>query len=39
VMENANEEVQQYADVLAGHHDSHGFAHAMRRWIIPEGVA
>jgi hypothetical protein len=39
VMENANEEVQQHADVLAGHHDSHGFAHAMRRWIIPEGVA
>ena len=39
VMENANEEVQQYADVLAGHHDSHGFANAMRRWIIPEGVA
>ncbi len=36
VMENANEEVQQHADVLAGHHDSHGFAHAMRRWIIPE---
>ncbi len=35
VMENANEEVQQHADVLAGHHDSHGFAHAMRRWIIP----
>jgi hydroxymethylpyrimidine pyrophosphatase-like HAD family hydrolase len=35
-MENANEEVQQHADVLAGHHDSHGFAHAMRRWIIPE---
>jgi len=36
VMENANDDVQKHADVLAGHHDSHGFAHAMRRWIIPE---
>ena len=34
VMENANEHVQQHADVLAGHHDEHGFANAMRRWII-----
>jgi hypothetical protein len=35
VMENANEHVQQHADVLAGHHNEHGFAKAMRRWIIP----
>jgi Cof subfamily protein (haloacid dehalogenase superfamily) len=35
VMENANEHVQQYADVLAGHHNKHGFAGAMHRWIIP----
>jgi len=36
VMENANEEVQLHADVLAGHHDYHGFADAMHRWIIPK---
>ena len=35
VMENANEDVQHHADVLAGHHDKHGFAHAMKRWIVP----
>ncbi|MBC8201839.1 MAG: HAD hydrolase family protein, partial [Planctomycetes bacterium] len=34
VMENATEEVQQHADVLTSHHDAHGFAHAMHRWII-----
>jgi 5-amino-6-(5-phospho-D-ribitylamino)uracil phosphatase len=39
VMENANDDVQQHADVLTGHHDAHGFAHAMCRWIIPEGSA
>ena len=36
VMENANEEVQKYAHVLAGRHDEHGFEGAMQRWIIPE---
>jgi 5-amino-6-(5-phospho-D-ribitylamino)uracil phosphatase len=36
-MENANEFVQQHADVLAGHHDNHGFAGAMHQWIIPSG--
>ena len=35
VMENANDDVQLYADVLTGHHDNHGFSEAMRRWIIP----
>lgn len=39
VMENANEFVQQHADVLAGHHDNHGFADAMHQWIIPCGGA
>lgn len=34
VMENATEDVQQHADVLTSHHDAHGFAHAMHRWII-----
>lgn len=34
VMENANEDVQLHADVLAGHHDNNGFAHAMQRWIV-----
>ncbi len=37
VMGNANEDVQQHANVLAGHHDTNGFAHAMCRWIIPDG--
>jgi hypothetical protein len=36
VMENANDEVQQHAHVLAGHHNDNGFAKAMQRWIIPE---
>ena len=35
VMENANEHVQQFADVLTGHHDENGFAEAMNRWVIP----
>ncbi len=35
VMENANSEVQSHADVLTGHHDDHGFAEAMQRWILP----
>ncbi len=35
VMENANAEVQYHADVLTGHHDTHGFAEAMKRWILP----
>jgi len=34
VMDNAEEHVQQYADVLAGRHDEDGFADAMYRWII-----
>jgi len=34
VMENANEQVRQHADVLTGHHDEHGFADAMRKWIL-----
>jgi hydroxymethylpyrimidine pyrophosphatase-like HAD family hydrolase len=34
VMENATQDVQQHADVLTSHHDAHGFAHAMHRWII-----
>jgi len=34
-MENATEEVQGHANVIAGHHDEHGFAEAMSRWIIP----
>jgi hydroxymethylpyrimidine pyrophosphatase-like HAD family hydrolase len=35
VMDNADENVQQYADVIAGRHDEDGFAEAMRRWILP----
>ncbi len=35
VMENANNDVQKHADVLAGHHDKDGFSEAMHRWIIP----
>ena len=35
VMSNANDDVRQHADVLAGHHDEDGFAYAMNRWIIP----
>jgi len=35
VMENANEHVQGFADVVTGHHNKHGFADAMHRWIIP----
>ena len=35
VMGNATSEVQYYADAIAGDHDSHGFAEAMSRWIIP----
>ena len=34
VMENANEDVLSYANVIAGHHDEHGFADAMHRWVI-----
>ena len=34
VMSNANEEVQLHADVVAGHHDQHGFADALRRWVL-----
>jgi hypothetical protein len=34
-MENASDAVQEHADVIAGHHDEHGFAHAMQRWILP----
>jgi len=37
VMENANEFVQQHADVLAGHHDNHGFAGALHQWVITSG--
>ena len=36
VMENATNSVQEHADVIAGHHDEHGFAHAMQRWILPK---
>ncbi len=36
VMENATDSVQEHADVIAGHHDEHGFAHAMQRWILPK---
>ena len=35
VMDNADEDVQQYADVIAGRHDEDGFAKAMQRWILP----
>ena len=35
VMENADEDVQKHADVLAGHHNNHGFADAMRQWVVP----
>ena len=35
VMDNANDHVQEYADVITGHHNNHGFAEAMHRWIIP----
>ena len=35
VMKNANEHVQQFAHVIADHHDNHGFATAMHNWIIP----
>ena len=38
VMENANESVLSHADVQAGHHDNHGFASAMQRWILPRGA-
>ncbi len=34
-MENATSAVQQHANVIAGHHNEHGFAEAMRRWIVP----
>jgi hypothetical protein len=34
-MENATDDVQLHANVIAGHHDNHGFAEAMSRWIIP----
>ena len=36
VMENADENVRRYADVVTGHHDGNGFVDAMRRWIIPK---
>lgn len=36
VMENADENVRAHADVFADHHDNHGFASAMQRWILPE---
>ncbi len=35
VMDNADENVQQHADVIAGKHDEDGFAQAMRQWILP----
>ena len=35
VMENANNQVQQHAHVVVGHHDKNGFADAMHQWIIP----
>ena len=35
VMDNADEDVQQYADVIADRHDEDGFAKAMQQWIIP----
>ena len=35
VMDNADENVQQHADVIAGRHDEDGFAQAMRQWILP----
>ena len=35
VMDNADENVKQHADVLTGHHDGNGFVDAMQRWIIP----
>ena len=34
-MENATSAVQQHANVIAGQHNEHGFAEAMRRWIVP----
>ena len=37
-MGNATQEVQSQADVIAGHHDEHGFAGAMQRWVLPSEV-
>jgi len=37
VMENADANVLAHADVFAGHHDNHGFAYAMNRWVLHEG--
>ena len=34
VMDNAEHDVQQHADVIAGRHDEDGFAKAMHRWIL-----
>jgi hydroxymethylpyrimidine pyrophosphatase-like HAD family hydrolase len=38
-MENADENVRAHADVFADHHDNDGFASAMTRWVLPEGIA
>ena len=34
VMDNADGNVQQHADVIAGRHDEDGFADAMRQWVL-----